>query len=331
MKHHSIASLVLVLGAPACLDPTEEGNLVPRTVEQDPSLPSIEVAGTMLHAEAFGDPTHPMVMVLHGGPGGDYRGLLPLRALADDGYFVVFWDQRGSGLSQRHDADVYTMPRYPGDLAAVLDYFRSDPEQRVVFIGHSWGAMLATWFINEHGDDGGRIAGAILSEPGAFTRDQVEPYFERLFGSVRYFAEDANDITWSTPFLSPREHALMDYELALQGAAGIPAEHADPADPAPRWRLGAVAGQAVARLGLEQGFDWTTDLDQFEPKVLFLRGELNEAMPLHHQQELASSYPSAQIITIPDVGHEMIWERPEAYLEHTRAYLDEIGFIGGTP
>src|SRR5262245_28214126 len=84
-----------------CLDPGEPGSLVPRTVAEDPRPPRIEVAGTLLHAEAFGDPAAPMVMALHGGPGNDYRGMLPLKALADDGYRVVFWDQRGAGLSQR--------------------------------------------------------------------------------------------------------------------------------------------------------------------------------------------------------------------------------------
>ena len=59
------------------MDPDAPGNLVPKTVEEDPSLPRIEVNGTTLHAEAFGDPSAPMVMMLHGGPGGDYRSLLP--------------------------------------------------------------------------------------------------------------------------------------------------------------------------------------------------------------------------------------------------------------
>ena len=44
------------------------GNLVPLTVDQDPSLPSITVNGTRLHAEAFGHPDSTMVVVIHGGP-----------------------------------------------------------------------------------------------------------------------------------------------------------------------------------------------------------------------------------------------------------------------
>ncbi len=49
-------------------------------------------------------------------------------------------------------------------------------------------------------------------------------------------------------------------------------------------------------------------------------------MPLEHQQELAGAYPDAQTVTLPGVGHEMIWERPDEYLAHARAYLAEIDF-----
>src|SRR5262245_60802661 len=89
----------LALGV-GCLDPGDPGNLVPRTVTEDPTLSQIEINGAHLHAEAFGDPNAPTVIVLHGGPGSDYRCLLPLQALAGDGYRVVFWDQRGAGLSE---------------------------------------------------------------------------------------------------------------------------------------------------------------------------------------------------------------------------------------
>src|SRR5690349_8356859 len=105
----------LALGA-GCLDPGDSGNLVPRTVTEDPTLPQIAVNGTHLHAEAFGDPTAPTVVVLHGGPGSDYRNLLDLRALTDDGYRVVFWDQRGAGLSERHDGGTYSFAVYAQDL-----------------------------------------------------------------------------------------------------------------------------------------------------------------------------------------------------------------------
>jgi proline iminopeptidase len=313
------------LALAGCLDPNAPGNLVAPTVAEDPTLPRVEVHGTTLHTEAFGDPTAPMIMVLHGGPGGDYRSLLPYRVLADEGYYVVFWDQRGAGLSKRHDASIYTFDLYLEDLRQVIEHFSSSSAQPIVFLGHSWGAMYATWFINEHRDYGGRVAGAVLSEPGAFTSQGLRDYNSRFFPPWGYTSEELNDLTWSDQFISPSAHARADFMDAMAQLAGFPAEHDDPANPAPFWRSGAVVHAKLGQIGLDQGFDWTTHLGEFPHKVLFLRGELNENMPLSHQQELASHYASSEIITVMGAGHQAIWEKQPEFLSHIRAYLAEIG------
>ncbi|UCD38755.1 MAG: alpha/beta hydrolase, partial [Fidelibacterota bacterium] len=58
-----IITVVVGLVLAACsglLDPDEPGNLVPKTVAEDPDLPRIAVNGTLLHAEAFGDIENPI-------------------------------------------------------------------------------------------------------------------------------------------------------------------------------------------------------------------------------------------------------------------------------
>jgi proline iminopeptidase len=320
-----VLGLALALSATACMNLDAPGNLVPATVEDDPLLPRIEVNGTMLHAEAFGDPSAPMIMMLHGGPGGDYRSLQPYRVLADDGYYVVFWDHRGSGLSKRHDASSYSLGQYLEDLRQVIEHYSSSSTQPIVFIGHSWGAMYATWFIDEHGDYGGRVAGAVLSEPGAFTSSGLEDYLALLLPPWGYTSEELNDVAWADQFMSPSDHARADFMDAIKALPGSPREHNDPNNRSPTWRKGAVAGARIPELGLDQGFDWTTHLGEFPHKVLFLRGELNENMPLAHQQELASHYASSEVITVLGAGHEAIWEKQDEFLAHIRAYLAEVG------
>jgi proline iminopeptidase len=328
MKMKAPRLLVLLLALGGCLDPNESGNLVPKTVDEDLRLPAIEVAGTKLHAEAFGDPAAPIVMALHGGPGTDYRAMLPLKALADDGYRVVFWDQRGAGLSKRHNPGDYSWNTYPGDLRLVIEHYTVTPGQPLVFIGHSWGAMYLTWFINENGDYGGRIRGAILSDPGAFTKVQLDAYMKRLMGSFELTGEQLNDITWSGQFLSSGDHARADYLRAMMSMGGAPSDHEDPANPTPFWRRGAIVSARFSEL-VNGGFDWTTNLKAFGHKVLFLRSDLDTAHRLEDQQEMATSYADAEIVTIPNTGHEMLWQRPEEYLAHTRDYFRAIGFIGG--
>ena len=323
-----LAFAPVLLSVAGCLDPDDPGNLVPKTVVEDPSLPRIEVAGALMHAEAFGPTAAPTVIVLHGGPGSDYRNLLDLRALADDGYRVQFWDQRGCGLSQRFDADHYTTAAYLEDLRLVVEQTVA-PGQPFVFIGHSWGAMYATWFINEYGDYGGRLRGAILSDPGGFNTAELRAFIDRYMASYKLTGELINDAFWSDQFLSATDHERADYLRGMMPLAGIPAEADNPAHRPPFWRAGAVVSSALFDLVDKEGFDWTTNLHKFQHKVLFLRSSRDTAHTLESQQEQAAHYPDADIITMPNVGHAMIWERPAEYLSYTRDYFRAIGFVGG--
>ena len=157
--------LVIATGCSGLMDPDEPGNLLPATVDEDPSLPSIELAGTRLHLQTRGDPADPVIVFLHGGPGGDHRSLLTLAetydgaSLADD-HLLVFWDQRGSGLSRRHDKASLTIDRFVADLEVLVDRF--SPSAPVLLIGESWGGMYATEFINCHPD---RVRGLVLCDP----------------------------------------------------------------------------------------------------------------------------------------------------------------------
>lgn len=69
---------------------SQQGALVSLTVDQDASLPSLSVNGTLLHAEAHGNPSDPLLIVVHGGPGGDYRSLLNAKELVNDGFMSFF-------------------------------------------------------------------------------------------------------------------------------------------------------------------------------------------------------------------------------------------------
>ncbi len=123
-----------------CSDPASPGALAPPTVAEDSSLPQLSFGGTKFHLETFGNSTDPVVVFLHGGPGLDYRGLLELRnrlegKRLEDDYFLVFWDQRGSGLSQREDATDIRLERFERDLDHIVDHCGDG--RKVALVGYS--------------------------------------------------------------------------------------------------------------------------------------------------------------------------------------------------
>ncbi len=147
----TLAALFSIVSSCDIMEPAEPGLLVPRTVDEDPDLPSITVNGAQLHSEDFGPPDSAIIVVLHGGPGSDYRYLLNCKEFANQGYRVVFYDQRGSGLSQRFPKSSYNSVQIMTDeVEGVIAHYRTSPAQKVFLLGHSWGAMLATAYVNEH-------------------------------------------------------------------------------------------------------------------------------------------------------------------------------------
>lgn len=133
---------------------------VARLATHDPSLPSETVAGIQLHMRVVQGPEDaPTIIVLHGGPGGDFRSLQGLEALSNQ-FTLVFYDQRGAGLSERVNADLLTLDGHLEELQGVIDLV--SPNDSPILIGHSWGAMLATAYLGQNPDG---VRAAILIEP----------------------------------------------------------------------------------------------------------------------------------------------------------------------
>lgn len=284
---------------------TTPGNLVPKTVDDDLSIPAISINGTKLHAETYGDPRNPMVIVLHGGPGGDYRYLLRCKQFATQGYFVVFYDQRGSGLSRRHDKSIYTLDINIQDLQQVIRYYRKSNDQKVFLLGHSWGAMLATSYINAHPHE---IAGVILAEPGGFVWNDIKDYVSRTH-EVALNTELLNDATYLDQFITGKEneHEILDYKLALLSASdGSKESPLGNEGPLPFWRYGAVVNNALFDLGSHQNFDWISHLNTYQTKVCFVYSENNKAYGLDHALKVSGAYPQVQLFKVNGAGHDML-------------------------
>lgn len=310
------------------LDPSAPGNLVPPTVAEDATLPAIEMNGSRFHLETFGNPANPVIVFLHGGPGGDYRSMLRMAeryngySLADE-YFLVYWDQRGSGLSMRHDKSVLTLDVYTADLNALVD--RYSPGRPVLLIGESWGGMFATRYINQYPQ---RVAGAVLIEPGPLNGAT----YERIKGDLEDFdlgAEWLNDYAWSSQFLSPDDHARMDYERLIGLRESQPRSHVRwDTDPAAMWRMGAAASRYITEDGQDNNgvavYDFTTNLSQHTTPVLFIAGSLSEVLGETLQQEQIQRYPSASLEVVADAGHDVAWVKTAEVLTHVRAYLDAL-------
>jgi proline iminopeptidase len=330
MNKKSITFLMigtLIYGILGCeqggLDPNKAGLLVPKTVVDNPALPSIKINGVLLHSEAFGNPNNPILLVLHGGPGGDYRYLLNCKKFVEDGFYVVFYDQRGSGLSQRLNKETYRINQMEEEVGGVINYYRKSPNQKVFILGHSWGGMLATAFINSNLT---KVNGAIIAEPGGLIWQDVKDYVSRS-NKFDLTSETLNDVIYQDQFLTSEEdqHEILDYKYTFFSAA----EKNSPVGndgAAPYWRNGAVIFRALLELGDKEKPNWTTNLSQFKTKILFVYSQNNTAYGEVHAKKVSSAYPNVQLELTKDAGHNMItfdkgWQN---FYPAARTYLNAL-------
>jgi pimeloyl-ACP methyl ester carboxylesterase len=106
-----------------------------------------------------------------------------------------------------------------------------------------------------------------------------------------------------------------------------PKFHQDETDPAPVWRLGAVASKCVMNGGIRDGkavYDFTDHLAAYKKRVLFIASSKNEVTSTAFQERQRQFFPSADLVTIPDSGHEMQWTHPAATFAVIRSYLAEV-------
>lgn len=298
----------------------QPGNLVAKTVDQDAGLPAISVNGAKLHAEAFGQPDNPLVVVIHGGPGGDYRDLLNCKDLAEHGYRVVFYDQRGSGLSQRFPEKSYTalgnqaIDLMYDDLSGVIAHYRTSPSQKVFLLGHSWGGILATGYAGKHPN---AIQGLVVGEPGGLTWDDIMTFVSKS-RSFNLWSESQNNVSYIDQFISGKEdqHEILDHKLALQSAKDeITGE--DNTTPGSFWRPGAVINTALFKVGRTYKPDFTVGLSRFNTPVLFLYSNQNKAYQQAWAQRVAGAFQSADLFQVTGVGHSGIIKNDAAWKQKT--------------
>jgi len=308
----------------------EPGNLVPKTVDQDSSLPSITVNGAMLHAEAFGPENGTIIVALHGGPGGDYRYLLNCKDLAEKGYRVVFYDQRGSGLSQRFPKKSYislgagAADLMYDELHAVIAHYRKSPTQKVVLLGHSWGAMLASGYAGKYPQN---IQALVLCEPGGLRWNDVEDYVKES-RSFKLWSEILNDAAYLDQFISGKEdqHEILDYKMSMLSSKNNITGEGD-FDPGISWRSGAVIMDALFDSGDQYKIDFSKGLQNYNGPVLFFYSDRNKAYPDSWAQKITTSYNHVTRVKISGVGHDGIITNSNAWNNQTKPEI--LTLVGG--
>jgi proline iminopeptidase len=284
------------------------------------------------------------VLVIHGGPG--IAPERPWRAAARlDGLRLHFYHQRGCGRSTHPitaPPEGSTWQRIAAaearlglaeQVADVERVRRILGKERLVVIGHSFGALVASLWAAEFP---ARVKALVLVAPA--------PLFELpggkesdLFALVRArlpaalhaeydaYLEESFDFSAALALddaaLSARWARFGRFYVAAGGMAPPPAgaEAGPPPMPGGWMQLGVF-------LSMGRRHDWRAAMRAAAAPVLVVHGE-RDLQPRAQSERVSRLFPAGRLAVVPGAGHFVFDEAPDAFAEVVRRFLADVGAI----
>lgn len=283
--------------------------------------------GVRLHTEVCGPDDAPVTVVFcHGYTLSQEVWYYQRRDLAATAR-LVFWDQRSHGRSGRSEAEKATIDQLGRDLAAVLAA-TVPPGSRAVLAGHSMGGMTIMALADQRPElFGTTVAGVALISTSARLAD---PAFW-LPAPLRQAAR------WAGPALLARSARGRRGEIAerLRNAAGdltfLGTKFIAFGDPDVSPTVVDFLERVIRATPIDVVADFYLALLEHDKQHVLqtlgrvpctvIAGELDRLIPAGQALELAAEIPGAVLVRVPEAGHMVILERPDAVTEQIAALV----------
>jgi proline iminopeptidase len=262
--------------------------------------------GYRLFVEEVGD-GFPLI-VLHGGPGLDHTMFRPWLDPLGDEFRVLYVDERGQGRSERTDPETLALEVFARDVDLLAGALELD---RFALLGHSFGAIIATWHATELGtaaayviSGGGDASDAMLAD--------IETSFDEL-GERRRVIEDS----WEREKTVATEEEcaqLLEDQMPFHFHGPVP----------PGFGADTVYSPHVLRHFANIGygdFDYGPKLAAVAAPTLVIVGEHDRTTTPRAARVLHEGIPSSELLVVPGTGHMSYVEAPGPYLDAARGFL----------
>jgi pimeloyl-ACP methyl ester carboxylesterase len=279
------------------------------TDPEPPSSTTIRLpgAGLTLAADAWGDPTHRAVMLMHGGGQTRHAWKRSGETLADAGFYAVSLDARGHGESEWAPDGDYTVERMVDDLCSVILDLGID---RPVLVGASMGGHTAMVAAGEGRVDASAvvlvdIAPAVEREGG----DRIRTFMNGAPDGFATLTEAADSIAAYLPH-RPRPTSLAGLAKNLRlGEDGRYRWHWDP-----RF-MSDVADSASQFTRMEACASALT------MPTLLVRGSKSEILSPEGAAKFRSLVPHSEYVDVPDAAHMVAGDVNDVFGETVVEFL----------
>ena len=247
-----------------------------------------------------GNPMGVTLILLHGVADSRHTFELLLRCLPHS-IQAIAMDQRGHGDASKPEFG-YRTKDFAADLVMFMDALHIE---RAVILGASSGGFAARSFALDYHE---RALGLVLLGAPAALGDNPE-VLESWDTTISKLT-DPVDPEFVRSFTTNLVSQAVPYEFLekmIRESLKVPAH---------------VWIETVAGI-LEEQFPG--ELAKINVPALIIWGEQDSLLHRSGQEELAKIIPGSRLAVVPDSGHMLYWERPEAVASHVVNFIKEIG------
>jgi len=274
----------------------------------------VNVADCELYCELEGDGV-PLAL-LHGGPGATHHYFHPAFSRARDFAKVVYYDQRGCGLSDYEPGDGYSVDQAVEDLENLREALGID---KWIVLGHSYGGVVAQCYAIKYPE---RVAGLVLVGSSTAMQVPLKPGRERQFLSAEELAR-IREVN-SAPGLSAAQRV---YNCFLNGDWKRQHYHKPSRDRIARvalyeWkhdsRFRAAITSSLGSIDLRGAFD-----DCPFP-ALIVEGKWDLTWNTDKPGKLAANHPRARLVMFEQSAHSPFDDEPEKFFTLLREFIWDL-------
>ncbi|MDP3194354.1 alpha/beta fold hydrolase [Tabrizicola sp.] len=240
----------------------------------------------------------PPLIIAHGLYGSGRNWGVIARRLADRRE-VVAVDMRNHGDSPRFPTQSY--PDMAADLAEVIESFAAP----VDLLGHSMGGKAAMHLALTRPDLIRRLVVADIA-PVAYNHDQTR-------NAQAMASLDLTQITTRAEADAALAQRIDDPALRAFFLQSLDLRHKPP-----RWKLNLQ----VLEDEMPKIVGWPGTQGAFDHPALFLTGAESSYVRPEHRETIKALFPKARFAKIPEAGHWLHAEKPRAFEETVRVFLE---------
>lgn len=235
----------------------------------------------------------PVILVVHGGPGGTHLNFKPhldsLTACAQ----LIYIDQRGCGFSDESDTDLYTLEQNVEDIEALRKHLGLE---KIWVLGHSYGGMVAMSYALKYQN---YLNGLLLmaTSPSHRFLEKAKKYVEEHGNKAqKYYAEKL----WEGSFQSEEE--VEEYYKVMQPLYSIKSSNNDQKKPYVK-RAYRVLNKGFSTF--LRTFDLTEDLKNIDVPTLIVAGKHDWITPVSESEEIHQQIPHSTLHILENSGHSV--------------------------